>query len=206
MAPAGIAIFLLACLVCAVSWFYGIIELRRIRRCNPKVFGKGPVILSVRQEAVAVPADARSLQAKSIALVALADGQVGILPRVGSLLNPIEGLRTLFLYTAVASRTGGTLRVVVRAPLGSSIFIGAWLAGWFSFSLLLAPSAACEINGVAYPRGSADCSGSGLIAGFVVVVIVALLTFITRLRARRHIEELRGRIAGITEQVIEAPR
>jgi len=185
----GTILFLLAWITGVVSWIYAIVEIRRIRKRNPRVFGRGPILMRFSEQIISKPSGV-AFETKTAAVIPLSGDAIGFVPRMRSLLNPLEGLRRLSLYTAVVSPIGGQATVVVRAPLGFTTFIGAWLVGWLSFAIFLGPFTDCRVNGLEYPAGSAECTSVGIVPPLVVVIVVAFLTWGIRRRARAHFAEI----------------
>lgn len=185
----GTTLFLLAWITCLASWVYGIVEMRRIKKRSPRAFGRGPVLLRFDQPVLS-QLRFTTFETASAITIPLSNDVMGFVPRMGSIFNPIEGFRRLILYTGVVSRTGNGATVVVRAPLGLSLFFGAWLAGWLSFAVFFGLFLTCNINGVSYPAGAPECTSSSLIPPLVAVVVIALLVWAIRHRARRHFAEI----------------
>jgi hypothetical protein len=173
------------------AWLYTHKELSAIRGLQIDVFRHGPVVLSEAAPGFQPPTTGASrqvIQTRGGRFRILSSGEILFAPSV-ALPLPVVGFLNLFMFKGSISSSAGVVRVRVRAPTGSAVFLASF--GVALVGLLLLPEVSCKVNGVAYPASAPECRHLvGLFASLLVLWAGLRLVGI-RIRAGRLINHVR---------------
>jgi hypothetical protein len=193
----GTMLFGVGWLVALASWIYAVFEFQRYRQRDPRVFDRGPVVLSFSDPTL-TRAEIGELRAEidtaSGKLVPLAPDRFGFIPRFGSLLRPMSGPGNLLPFAGVVSWEDGCAKVTVRAPLGIAAFVATCVVMWLAYATFLGSATVCRLSGHLYTPGSAECVSVGLIPPLIVVALAAIGAWAIRGRARSFFAEAKNRV------------
>lgn len=196
----GALLFGVGWLVALASWIYAVVEFQRYRQRDPRVFDRGPVVLSFSDPTL-TRAEIGELRAEidtaSGKLVPLAPDRFGFIPRFGSLLRPMSGPGNLLPFAGVVSWEDGRARVTVRAPSGIAAFVATCVVMWLAYATFLGSTTVCRLSGQLYPLGSTECVSVGLIPPLIVVALGAIGAWAIRARARSFFAEARNRVLEV---------
>jgi hypothetical protein len=170
-----------------LSFLYSIWELVGMHRLAPSAFSHGPVVLAFRRDL-----DHPLLKAPSAKVTLTASGQFRLLSNTECLFSPRTLWRGSLAPTPLPIKgrirwSGAQAEIVLRAPLGVSVFLCCGLLAMPIPPLLLyvgerAPAAAAALM-VFAP------------VGFVVAVL-ALCLFVEVRRAQRIVGEIESHLRG----------
>lgn len=181
----SIALFVGAWLVALISWFYSLYEFVSMHRFRASTFTRGRLVF---QESAPFPIERTTIDTGRVYKTRIGKFQF---------LNPRECLfclkfqifslriQTPFPIKGRIRLDNGVATIEGRIPLGTTIFLGAWLVGWTVGGLMFAvmdPAVAVESFGFT--------AVGWLFAGAIYFVSLPIELG----RARRIVEEIRAQV------------